>query len=366
MNKFWKIVFVLLVLLGAPRGAEAATLGMNPPSATFEVGDRVILQVQVESGVPINAVSAIVSFPPIFSIESISKSDSILNFWVSEPSFSKNAGTVSLEGVTLGGFSGKIGTVLTVRAKVVKDGSGSIAFKSGQILANDGEGTDIISGFRTFSYEVKPKTGVSPPVEKTEELEIQPERPQEPATLTAPELIVSQSFGREAVIGTSRYPQSQTLVTFQSADGTKIFLQGRTDDRGGFLVSVPSALKRGTYSATALVITQEQLYTAPSNRVTVIVGSPFSDLSPESRLVAIILLLVILYLGAVLLVYILKVRRVRARIREESREVQGTVRKSFKLLNQDIADVASTREIKKDLKNSEETILEEIKEVGDT
>jgi hypothetical protein len=173
MVKICKIVLLIVCIGFLPFFAHAADLYLTPPSATFEVGDSITIQVVVSSNSPINAVSSSILFPPsIFSIDSVSKVGSILNFWTTEPSFSKTTGVVTLEGVSLGGFLGTTGNVATIRLRAMKSGVGKITFQSGQILANDGKGTDITvnltgSNLNIDEMVVKPKPVV--PVKEVEE-----------------------------------------------------------------------------------------------------------------------------------------------------------------------------------------------------
>ncbi|KKR29116.1 MAG: hypothetical protein UT61_C0036G0007 [Candidatus Woesebacteria bacterium GW2011_GWA1_39_8] len=241
MAKIYKIIFSLLLFGVAPLLASAATLSVSPTSGTFEVGDQVTVKIVVSSGTPINAISGTVSFPTsLFTVESISKAGSILNFWISEPNFSAGAGTLQFEGVTLGGFQGGTGTVVTAILRAVKVGSGTVAFKSGQVLANDGQGTDVTSGLgeATFSVEAKKETS-KPSLPK----QIETEAPQPPPTLKSPEIALAKKFGEQAISGVSDYPQSQVLLTFIAENGVKIFIMGTTDENGvaftGTLTFIP-------------------------------------------------------------------------------------------------------------------------------
>src|SRR6185503_11214158 len=123
---FLFLSFFLFIFL--PSVVQAATLSVNPTSGSFKTGDRVALKVVVTSnGVPFNAVSGVLSISPsVFTIESVSKANSVLNFWVTEPNAS--AGTVKFEGVALGGFSGVSGTVVTINVRAIKAGTGVVSF----------------------------------------------------------------------------------------------------------------------------------------------------------------------------------------------------------------------------------------------
>ena len=233
MAKTFKIIFVFILFGFLPFLSHAASLSISPVSGSFNVGDKVTVRVMVSSDTPINAVSAVLSIPTsIFSIESVSKSGSILNFWVTEPSFSKGAGILSFEGVKLNGFPGGTGSVVTATLRAVAPGTGTISFNSGQVLANDGQGTDVTSGMSNSTFSVSP-TKETPPPSKTETKPVQEvkeeevlETPQVPATLMPPSIELGKKFGEQAIYGVTEYPQSEVLLTFVSKTGTKVFITG--------------------------------------------------------------------------------------------------------------------------------------------
>jgi hypothetical protein len=273
--------------------------------------------------------------------------------------------------VALGGYTKNTGTVLTIILKANKEGSGSITFKDGQILANDGQGTDLTSGFGGSSFSVKPRA-ITKPIDTSEEeiTEVtkeeiipKPATPQEPPTLKSPEITLTKLFGEDAVSGTSGYPNSQSLITFISTGGEKIFVQSDTNINGDFRILIPQSLKRGEYTVSAVVIKSDLSHSPPSNQITVNVGNIFSDISSEVKLIISLLILILLYLMIRTYTYLTRNRKIKSHLKQESKEAQSMVHKSFKLLKKDIAEMASVREIKKDLSHAEEEIINEIKDI---
>lgn len=154
-----RLVFGVLVflLLATPSISSAASLSLSPSAGSYNVGDTIAVKVLVSSpSESANAVSGTLSFPySIFTAESVLKSGSILNFWPSEPTISQSDGTATFEGVALSGYQGSTGVVVTVVLRTTRAGEGNISFKSGQILANDGKGTDITSGLIGAAFTVR-------------------------------------------------------------------------------------------------------------------------------------------------------------------------------------------------------------------
>ncbi len=142
----WTLALLLSSFVVSP--AFAATIRFSSGQG-YGIGDTVPVQVLVgtESGNPLNAVSASVSFPTDkLQLQSISKAGSIVSYWVEEPTSSNALGTASFEGLVLNpGWSGASGQVVTLSFKAKATGSATISFSKASILANDGMGTNILS-----------------------------------------------------------------------------------------------------------------------------------------------------------------------------------------------------------------------------
>ena len=142
-------IFFALGLFSLSGKAEAATLYISPSANQYSVGQEFTENVMVDSGnQSINAVSGTISFyPSTAKVVSISEDSSIVNFWATQPSFSNVNGTIDFEGVVLNpGFSGSAGNVITITFLAKAPGQNPLSFTAGSILANDGQGTNILSG----------------------------------------------------------------------------------------------------------------------------------------------------------------------------------------------------------------------------
>ena len=131
-------------------GAATLTFG-GGASAIIGQTISVSLLVATEGSEVLNAVSAELRFPEeLLTLQSISKTGSIISFWAEEPSYSNTGGTASLQGIIPNpGWKGQSGTVVTLVFKVNAAGSATVSFASASVLANDGLGTNILS--KTFS-----------------------------------------------------------------------------------------------------------------------------------------------------------------------------------------------------------------------
>ncbi|MCS6789232.1 MAG: cohesin domain-containing protein [Patescibacteria group bacterium] len=154
--KFFKYFF----LIGSfvfPFFSFAASFYFSPSSGSYNVGQNFTIDILVESeDYVMNAVSGIINFSnDKLEVVSLSKNGSILNFWVQEPSFSNQTGKINFEGVVFNpGFQGRAGKVLSINFKTKSSGQANLNFELGSILANDGEGTNILKGFNNASFNL--------------------------------------------------------------------------------------------------------------------------------------------------------------------------------------------------------------------
>ncbi|MFA6585591.1 MAG: cohesin domain-containing protein [Candidatus Paceibacterota bacterium] len=369
-KKIIKKLLILAIFLGifvfSPFFAEAATLSLSPSTGIFETGERVAVKVLVTSNnVPFNAVSGILSFPSIFSVESVSKTNSALNFWVTEPTIS--GGSVKFEGIALGGFTGSTGNVVTINLRATKVGEGQVSFKSGQILANDGDGTDITGNLIGANYSIKEATQKAPqpkpePIPTPEPEPVAPEIIQPAPSLKAPEIMLGAKYGSPAIIGTSEYPEAQVLMTFIAEDGVKVFILGDADVEGSFNMLVPNSLKHGLYTVTAVMIKTDKTNSQTSNEIVIKVGNIFSDIGYEIYWLILILILLILYLVA-RIIFHFKDKSINKNLKKELHEAEDIIHKSFDILREDEVEHKSVSEIKKDINEAEKIITKEIKDI---
>ena len=359
----------LFVFLLGPSGAFAATLSLSPSTGTYHAGDRVIVNVLVSSSEAMNAASGVVLFPTdLMSVEYVNKG-SVLNFWVTEPSYSNATGKVNFEGVSLSGFQGSNGSVLTIAFRAKKTGSADIKFSTGQVLANDGQGTDITQGLNnaTFTISGAAATPTSAPApEETPAPEPVPTPlPQKP-TLTTPVISLGAQRAAPSIVGQSGYPNADVLVTFVTAEGNKIFISGTTDSAGTFSVPVPRALRAGSYQVTALIVMPDGAHTEPSAPLTVPIGGLVS-LDVTWAEIIYLIIFVGLLIGGIGYVFmrIMHDRREARRIRRETAEAASAVRKSFALLRKDVRTGSGTRrtDLVEDLEQAQNYIEKEIRDI---
>lgn len=170
MEKTQKIKFIVSFSFAAvifavlPVVASAATLSFSPSSGEYAVGKTLSVSVYVSStDQAMNAASGVISFPnDKLEVTALSKTGSIFTLWVQEPSFSNSAGTVNFEGIVLNpGFIGSNGKAITITFRTKAAGNTPLTFSSGSALANDGKGTNILTGMGNAQFSLG---GVAPTI----------------------------------------------------------------------------------------------------------------------------------------------------------------------------------------------------------
>jgi len=160
------ILFSTFSFLFSGAIVEAASLSFSPSSETYNIGQTFTVSVYVSSAdQAMNAASGMITFPADkLQVLSLSKSGSIINLWVQEPSFSNPDGIVNFEGIVLNpGFQGGSGKILTITFKAKAVGTAFLSFTSSAVLANDGQGTNILQSLGSAQFILKSTSSTEPP-----------------------------------------------------------------------------------------------------------------------------------------------------------------------------------------------------------
>lgn len=160
---YLKILGVLIFLiLGINTAyAESPNIFFSTPSKQVEEGSRLTVDVRIQSSMQsINAISGTFSFSPnLVSVSSISKDKSIINLWMREPKIIRNK--ISFEGVVLNpGFRGDNGFIFSVTFETKQTGNVFLSFTEGAILANDGQGTNVLAKLSSTNFLITPGPGI--------------------------------------------------------------------------------------------------------------------------------------------------------------------------------------------------------------
>lgn len=203
------IFFLAVLFLASP--ARAASLYFSPASGNFELGSNIAVGVLVSSpDQPMNASQADIEFSvDRLQITSVSTKNSIYSLLVENPVFSNQSGSLNFSGIILNpGFTGNAGRLITINFMAKALGQAKLRITGGEVLANDGAGTNILNRLGTATLNI-----VSPTKEKTE-----PAAPQTTGEQWYP--IGSSSLNIPSTVTTTPSP---TLSTSSATTGNKIF-----------------------------------------------------------------------------------------------------------------------------------------------
>ncbi len=244
------IVFLATLLL--PVAVRAATLGLSPSTGTYSVGQTFSVTVRANAaGKAMNAAEATVTFPTgLLTLKSVSKSSSILQYWATNPSGSNASGRVVFSGgLPSPGYSGSAGTLIVMMFQAKAAGTATLAMTGGSILANDGLGTNILTGSGGASFTIK----AAAPSNTNTQQPAQPVEQPQPTAKPTPALTVSvPAFSDQAKWYT---PQSAVVSWTQTAGllGVSFVLSQGAD-------AVPDATTLITESSTTVMIPSDGVW----------------------------------------------------------------------------------------------------------
>jgi hypothetical protein len=169
----YKIIFsapiIFLLLFNTAGVVGSGNIFFFTPEKTIfpMVGENVRISLNVTTKLPINAVGGTIVFPPEFlAVDTFSRENSIIDLWTEEPNFSNEHGTLHLSGgiIPKDIKEGDHGAILVTSFRALKAGKVTIGMKDGQLLAANGEGTNIFSGSSVFTLYIRDQGKSSPDV----------------------------------------------------------------------------------------------------------------------------------------------------------------------------------------------------------
>ena len=125
--------------------ALAASLKISSELESFRVGDVVSVLVLIDTeSQTLNAVEAEIIFPSdILEFVTVNDAGSVISLWVKKPTFD-GVDSVSLSGITPGGFSSQTTELLELKFRAVKAGQGMVVSDQVKLLIHDGLGTEAL------------------------------------------------------------------------------------------------------------------------------------------------------------------------------------------------------------------------------
>lgn len=135
-----KHIIIISLLLALPSSVFAAAISFRATPERVGVGDIVRVDVLLDSAVPTNAFSGVLSYPAMLEPVAISDGNSVINLWITHPAVPTTGTSIPFAGITPGGFSGTGGVLFSVLFRAKAAGTANMALTDMEVLRNDGEG----------------------------------------------------------------------------------------------------------------------------------------------------------------------------------------------------------------------------------
>jgi hypothetical protein len=231
---FSALIFSLAAAIFPASSARAAgaSLFLSPGNSTQVIGAKFSVTLKMNTGgQSVNAGQGTINFDKnLLKVLSVSKSGSIFTLWTEEPAFSNSAGTISFGGgIPRPGYTGAAGTICLISFQALKAGTANVSFSSGSLLANDGKGTNILSGLGSASYVITPP--VTAPEGEKKPPEQKPEEPKEQTTFLKPE-ISSETHPDQSKWYKDRYAKLSWKLP-EGVNGVSVILDHNTSGQPG-------------------------------------------------------------------------------------------------------------------------------------
>lgn len=169
MKRFWAVTISALLIASSfpyPFALSASTtLTFSPSSKTVTVDDEFTVRLVLNTDQAVNASDGTIRFPKdLLQVKSVSKSSSVFTLWTQGPSYSNGNGTVTYSGgVPNPGVTGNGKTLFTVTFEAEKDGTATLTLSGASVLANDGYGTEVLSGTGRSTITIEKRSTTPPP-----------------------------------------------------------------------------------------------------------------------------------------------------------------------------------------------------------
>ncbi|MCH8987018.1 hypothetical protein IIA94_02515, partial [Patescibacteria group bacterium] len=168
-------IYLFLVFLLLPVGAEAAEFRLESDLSNIGVGDEFLVTLQINTqGESINALEGEVVFPEeSLELQTIQEKGSIVNLWIEGPHGKQ--GIVAFSGLTPGGYRGE-GVIFSLVFKAKTQGTDFITIEKAKALLNDGQGSPDSVTTLPFQFFVSTQS-LTPRTLDTQEEDKEPPEP---------------------------------------------------------------------------------------------------------------------------------------------------------------------------------------------
>jgi hypothetical protein len=168
-----RVLLLLFCLLFSAPAAEAATLYMDPSTASVGKGGSISVAIRIDTapGECINAVDGVIAYDPGLQVSDISTGQSIFSLWIEQPTFNNDTRTITFAGGVPNGYCGRVdgdpqltNTIAEVIFRAPSFSIGATASSASSniyfteesgVYLNDGLGTRVVPAFSGASITLR-------------------------------------------------------------------------------------------------------------------------------------------------------------------------------------------------------------------
>jgi len=157
---FFSAAAIFVFFVFGMSNASAATLKITTSKTNLFVGEIATLWIAVNTeGVAINNSEANIQYPTdLVEVLSVSRGSSVFSMWVEEPTFSNTTGVINFNGgLPTPGYAGSSGNIISITVRAKKAGQADFSYSGAAVRANDGLGTNVLTGQSGTTLVIAPK-----------------------------------------------------------------------------------------------------------------------------------------------------------------------------------------------------------------
>ena len=222
---FLRLIFTIFLLLWFPLGALAAYIYPVNDSSDLGIGSVFEIKIMLDTeDRDVNAIEGVLDLPlDLIRVKKINTSNSVISFWLEEPSLS--SGNIKFSGIIPGGYQGE-GVLFSALVEANKEGSGGVSLGQARVLLNDGLGTETETSISGINFRVLGKADKSSQVDFDIEIDIYPPEGFTPIISSSPLVFDGQYFvvfnAQDKISGIDYYEVSENGGEFVRAESPHV------------------------------------------------------------------------------------------------------------------------------------------------
>jgi hypothetical protein len=166
-KNLYRFLLAFLFFLLFPVFTFGATFYFDADISEFGIGQTFQMDLILNTeNKKINAIEGSIYFEEnILELKEIREGNSIVNFWIEQPSKDKK-NSITFSGIIPGGYQSEKGFIFSLIFYAKTDGKSEVGVRSAKILMNDGLGTPVFVNIVPFRFLISKQIPVDPSIVK--------------------------------------------------------------------------------------------------------------------------------------------------------------------------------------------------------